>query len=49
MLGGGHFADVYSGRWKNHTKVAIKILKNNGELTASVTTEQSWKLEGKII
>ncbi|XP_052451089.1 protein-tyrosine kinase 6 [Carassius gibelio] len=32
MLGGGHFADVYSGRWKNHTKVAIKILKNNDAL-----------------
>ncbi|XP_052396378.1 protein-tyrosine kinase 6b [Carassius gibelio] len=32
MLGSGHFADVYSGKWKNHTKVAIKILKNNDAL-----------------
>lgn len=32
QLGSGHFADVYSGKWKNHSKVAIKILKNNDAL-----------------
>ncbi|XP_067302630.1 protein-tyrosine kinase 6b [Pseudorasbora parva] len=32
LLGSGHFAEVYSGKWKNHTKVAIKILKNNDAL-----------------
>ncbi|XP_050951813.1 protein-tyrosine kinase 6b [Labeo rohita] len=32
QLGSGHFAQVYSGKWKNQTKVAIKILKNNDAL-----------------
>ncbi|XP_070765840.1 protein-tyrosine kinase 6-like [Enoplosus armatus] len=31
-LGSGYFADVYRGRWKNHIKVAIKILKSDSEL-----------------
>lgn len=50
MLGSGHFADVYSGRWKNHTKVAIKILKNNGELTTRAELKiRMQKLHSKII
>lgn len=32
-LGSGHFADVYRGKWKNQTYVAIKVLKNNGKLS----------------
>ncbi|XP_016382948.1 protein-tyrosine kinase 6-like isoform X2 [Sinocyclocheilus rhinocerous] len=44
MLGGGHFADVYSGRWKNHTKVAIKILKNNDALV-----QKDFQLEVQIM
>lgn len=31
-LGSGFFADVYRGKWKNSTSVAIKVLKNNGKL-----------------
>ncbi|XP_027000875.1 protein-tyrosine kinase 6b [Tachysurus fulvidraco] len=31
-LGNGYFADVYRGKWKNQTHVAIKILKNNDTL-----------------
>ncbi|KAI5095852.1 protein-tyrosine kinase 6 [Silurus meridionalis] len=31
-LGSGYFADVYLGKWKNHTQVAIKILKKNESL-----------------
>ncbi|XP_059396726.1 protein-tyrosine kinase 6-like [Carassius carassius] len=44
MLGGGHFADVYSGKWKNHTKVAIKILKNNDALV-----QKDFQLEVQIM
>lgn len=29
-LGSGYFADVYRGKWKNHTYVAVKVLKTNG-------------------
>lgn len=32
-LGNGYFADVYRGKWRNQTHVAIKILKNNGKLS----------------
>ncbi|XP_026776339.2 protein-tyrosine kinase 6b isoform X2 [Pangasianodon hypophthalmus] len=31
-LGSGYFADVYRGKWKNQTYVAIKVLKNNESL-----------------
>ncbi|XP_073327162.1 protein-tyrosine kinase 6b [Pagrus major] len=31
-LGSGYFADVYSGRWKNLIRVAIKMLKSDSEL-----------------
>lgn len=36
QLGSGYFADVYRGTWKNRIKVAIKILKNHGELMFEV-------------
>ncbi|XP_038577649.1 protein-tyrosine kinase 6b isoform X3 [Micropterus salmoides] len=32
QLGSGYFAEVYRGHWKNHIKVAIKILKSDSEL-----------------
>ncbi|XP_018922500.1 protein-tyrosine kinase 6-like [Cyprinus carpio] len=44
MLGGGHFADVYSGKWKNQTKVAIKILKNN-----DAVVQKDFQLEVQIM
>ncbi|XP_056094201.1 protein-tyrosine kinase 6b [Rhinichthys klamathensis goyatoka] len=44
LLGSGHFAEVYSGTWKNHTKVAIKILKNNDALN-----QKDFQLEVQIM
>ncbi|KAK2885747.1 hypothetical protein QQF64_020812 [Cirrhinus molitorella] len=43
-LGSGHFAQVYSGKWKNQTKVAIKILKNNDALE-----QKEFQLEVQIM
>nr|XP_057906864.1 protein-tyrosine kinase 6b [Doryrhamphus excisus] len=34
-LGSGYFSDVYQGRWKSHTRVAIKIIKNDSEVNHS--------------
>ncbi|XP_067226516.1 protein-tyrosine kinase 6b [Chanodichthys erythropterus] len=43
-LGGGHFADVYSGMWRNQTKVAIKILKKT-----DAVVEKEFHLEVQIL
>lgn len=32
-LGGGHFSDVYLGKW-DHSKVALKLFKNQNNLSA---------------
>ncbi|XP_073679459.1 protein-tyrosine kinase 6b [Garra rufa] len=44
QLGSGHFAQVFSGMWKNQTKVAIKILKNNDALE-----QKEFRLEVQIM
>ncbi|XP_017343244.1 protein-tyrosine kinase 6b [Ictalurus punctatus] len=43
-LGCGFFADVYRGKWKNQTYVAIKVLKNNNSLN-----QQTFQMEVEVL
>ncbi|XP_062871906.1 protein-tyrosine kinase 6b [Trichomycterus rosablanca] len=43
-LGSGYFADVYRGKWKNSTSVAIKVLKNNESLD-----QREFQLEVEVL
>ncbi|KAK3547581.1 hypothetical protein QTP86_025479 [Hemibagrus guttatus] len=43
-LGKGYFADVYRGKWKNQTNVAIKILKNNESLS-----QKTFQIEVEVL
>ncbi|MCJ8741717.1 hypothetical protein PDJAM_G00073800 [Pangasius djambal] len=43
-LGSGYFADVYRGKWKNQTYVAIKVLKNNESLN-----QRTFQMEVEVL
>ncbi|XP_062396072.1 protein-tyrosine kinase 6-like isoform X2 [Sardina pilchardus] len=44
MLGSGHFAEVYRGKWKDVANVAIKVLKKNDDLD-----HREFHLEAQIL
>ncbi|TSM04907.1 Protein-tyrosine kinase 6 [Bagarius yarrelli] len=43
-LGSGYFADVYRGKWKNNTYVAIKVLKNKESFN-----QQTFHMEVEVL